>query len=406
MFETTRKTGQLRRLTVCAFALALTLVAGTAAADPLQIYAAGSLAGTMQELIAASGLPADAVAPPVFGPAGLLGQRIAGGEHADLFASADMAQPQRVAGTTHAGLLVPYARNRLCLVTMAAKGITAANMLDRMLDPLLRLATSTPGADPGGDWAEAVFDRADAIHPGAKAALDAKALRLFGGPATMVPTNGHTPGGAILLQDRADAVLYYCSGAADILKEVPGSVSVPLPPALAVEPVNGMLVAPDSPAAMHLALFMLSDPGQAILRKHNFLPVLAAPAAVTIVGPDGSSPLSADALAAIGDTDLTVPGERGGEQHYRGPLLMRVLEQAGAAGGDFHAHVGQSLLVTGTDGYGAVIALGEIDPAFEGKAAILATSRDGKPLAHPRLIVPGDKRLGRSVRDVATIELR
>jgi molybdate transport system substrate-binding protein len=40
----------------------------------------------MQELIAASGLPQGAVASPVFGPAGMLRQRLMAGEPADLFA--------------------------------------------------------------------------------------------------------------------------------------------------------------------------------------------------------------------------------------------------------------------------------------------------------------------------------
>ena len=61
------------------------------AADPIRIYAAGSLGAVMPELVAASGLPADAVAAPVFGPAGVLRQRLLAGEVADLFASADMA---------------------------------------------------------------------------------------------------------------------------------------------------------------------------------------------------------------------------------------------------------------------------------------------------------------------------
>ena len=50
-----------------------------------------------------------------------------------------------------------------------------------MLDPGLKLATSTPGADPGGDYVWAVFARADAVHPGAKATLEAKALKSVGG---------------------------------------------------------------------------------------------------------------------------------------------------------------------------------------------------------------------------------
>jgi len=61
--------------------------------------------------------------------------------------------------------------------------LTPANMLDRLLDPAVRLATSTPGADPGGDYAFAVFARAEAIRAGARAALEAKAQQLYGGGA-------------------------------------------------------------------------------------------------------------------------------------------------------------------------------------------------------------------------------
>ncbi len=66
---------------------------------------------------------------------------------------------------------------------------------------------------------------------------------------------------------------------------------------------------------------------------------------------------------------------------------------------------GDTILVTGRDGYGVAVAAGEVAPAFEGKDVILAEQMDGAPLGadHLRLIVPGDKMAGRSVRDVARI---
>ena len=62
---------------------------------------------------------------------------------------------------------------------------------------------------------------------------------------------------------------------------------------------------------------------------------------------------------------------------------------------------------TGSDGYQAIVAWGEIDPGFENKAVLLAFTQDGKSLAGggPRLVVPGDIHGGRYVSDVVSIRL-
>ena len=180
--------------------LAITLVApmiGTATgaeAAPSRIFAAGSLADAMTAQSAASGVAPDAFDKPVFGPAGLLGDRLQkGGEAADIFISADLAAPLRVAAARSGALVVPFVRNRMCVAAKPSVGLTASNMLDKMLAPDLRLATSTPGNDPGGDYAVAVFGRADALRPGAGKVLTDKALHLVGGPNTMVPIDGRSP---------------------------------------------------------------------------------------------------------------------------------------------------------------------------------------------------------------------
>jgi hypothetical protein len=96
------------------------------------------------------------------------------------------------------------------------------------------------------------------------------------------------------------------------------------------------------------------------------------------------------------------------QARYTGARLWAVLQQAGVLGTDPRARVRQVVAVTGRDGYVAVLALAEIDPEFEGKQVLLATQRDGRPLDRQelRLVVPGDRRGGRSVRDVVRIELR
>ncbi len=264
---TDRLVGWIGAVAIGTFCGALT---PAGAADPVRIFAAGSLGTVLPAMIAASGLPAGSVAPPVFGPAGVLGQRLLAGEAADLFASADLAQPQAVVGKK-GGLVVPFARNRMCVVAPGGLGLTPDNLLDRMLSPDLRLAASTPGADPGGDYARAVFAKADTLRPGAAPVLIAKTLLLLGGPGSMTPQPGHSPAATIFLGNHADALLYYCSGTAATAQEVPGLVSLPVPDDLEVGPVYGLAILSTNPDAGRLALFMLSEQGQTMLRQAGLL---------------------------------------------------------------------------------------------------------------------------------------
>ena len=266
------------RQTLCATLFtAASLMAPAAiasAADPIRVHAAGSLGTAMGELIAASGLPEGSVARPTFGPAGALRQRLVGGEPTDLFASADLAQPRALAEARPGTLVVPFARNRMCILSRDTLGLTAESVLDTMLSPDFRLAASTPGADPGGDYARGVFARAEVVRPGAEAALTAKTLLLLGGPGSMTPRAGHTPIATIFLENAADGLLYYCSGTEAAKREVPGLISMPVPLSLEVHPVYTIALVTDRSEAARLALFMLSAQGQAILARAGLLPLV------------------------------------------------------------------------------------------------------------------------------------
>jgi len=94
---------------------------------------------------------------------------------------------------------------------------------------------------------------------------------------------------------------------------------------------------------------------------------------------------------------------------YTGVLLWTLLEKAEAIDEPGkNASLKHTLLITGRDGYAVALAMGEIDPHYEGKQVIVAYSGGEPPasIAFLRLVVPGDVHGGRSVRDVATIELR
>ena len=68
-------------------------------------------------------------------------------------------------------------------------------------------------------------------------------------------------------------MLGYCSGTDTLRRAVPDIAAVPLPPELEVGPEYGMTVLSDTPAAARFALFVMSEPGQAILARHGLIPV-------------------------------------------------------------------------------------------------------------------------------------
>ena len=61
------------------------------------------------------------------------------------------------------------------------------------------------------------------------------------------------------------------------------------------------------------------------------------------------------------------------------------------------------------DGYRVVIALPEIDPAFTNTQILFACLRDGKPLDEKqgphRIVIPDEKRMTRSVRQVMALKI-
>jgi molybdate transport system substrate-binding protein len=146
----------------------LCLPAPLRADEPLRLYAAGSLRRALTEVAAAFTEATGIRVEGTFGASGLLRERLEGGERGDVFASADMDHPRRLAVQGRAGAVTVFTRNRLCALARPGLTATSEDLLDRMLDPAVRLGTSTPKADPSGDYAWAVFERAEALQAGAR----------------------------------------------------------------------------------------------------------------------------------------------------------------------------------------------------------------------------------------------
>ena len=96
---------------------------------------------------------------------------------------------------------------------------------------------------------------------------------------------------------------------------------------------------------------------------------------------------------------------------FEGISLEAVLEHAGVQFGETlrGKRLASCLLVEAADGYRAVIALPEIDPAFSDKQIVLAFLKDGKPLDDKegpyRIVIPDEKRMARWVRQVTTLKI-
>lgn len=250
-----------------AAALLMAAASVAQAQEPVRLFAAGSLRAAMTEILRSSGVPAVGT----FGPSGLLRERIEQGEGVDVFASADMGHPQRLAAAGRADSVVLFTRNRLCALAAPALQATSDNVLQKMLDPAVKLATSTPKADPSGDYAWQLFDKAESLRAGAAVALKAKALQLSGGPDSQPPPKGRNVYGWRVEKGDADLYLCYCTAALEAKAQVPALQIVQVPEALAVGADYGLTVLKGGRAeAVRIAQFVLSPAGQAILARHGF----------------------------------------------------------------------------------------------------------------------------------------
>jgi molybdate transport system substrate-binding protein len=255
------------------FALVLlaTMTSPAIASDPVLLHAAGSLRSALTEVAGAFEAASGQRVQAKYGPSGILKDEIVGGARAEVFASANMEHPQALATAGKSGPVVLFARNRLCALVRPGLAVEPATLLDRMLDAGVKLATSTPRADPSGDYAWEMFRKAEKLKPGAFAALERKALQLTGGPNAPVAPAGRSIYGMLVAEGKADIFITYCTSALEAQGQNAGQRMVALPDELAVGADYGLTVVNRaSPQAYQFAMFILSVDGQRVLARHGF----------------------------------------------------------------------------------------------------------------------------------------
>lgn len=408
--------------------LALTLIAAVRlpvhaqGQKTLTVLAASSLTDAFNEIKTAF----EAANPGVqvvysFGASSTLATQLKEGAPADIFASASAAQmtvaveAKRIAGTPRT-----FARNRLVLAVPADNPAKITSIKD-LAKPGLKLAVGKPKV-PVREYADAMLAKL-AKTPGYGEAYQAAVIRNF------IEFDNVRQVSAQVASGEVDAGLVYRS---DVTPDLAGKVLVlPIPDSvntLAMYPIAITDDTPNPDLANAFIAYVLSDAGQDMLVKWNFISVRIPELPATVqLATDGAlhvggqilNPLTLDAARLQADypaqtLDVTyLSGDKTFKGTFTGAPLTAILD---AAQINLNADAKNDkltlyIVATGADGYQALIAYGEVDPDFGAQPVIVAYAQDGKPIAAEaggplRLVVPGDKRGGRYVSQLVSLEIR
>ena len=243
-----------------------------AADDALVLYGAGSLREAMTEMASLFERAHGITVHGEFGASGRMRERIEGGDKVDLFTSADIGHAVKLVKDGRASVMAMFAQNTLCLLAPTQAG-TAASPLDAMLKDGVKIGVSPARIDPLGDYTVELFKVAEGLRKGSGATLQARAVTIDNPPGTPPAKSGDYVLDA-LRDGKIDLAIVYCSGRARLARLDPSLTISEFPPELSVGPQYGLAVLKDAkPAALLLALTILSPEGQAVLAKAGFKPI-------------------------------------------------------------------------------------------------------------------------------------
>lgn len=144
--------------------------------------------------------------------------------------------------------------------------------------------------------------------------------------------------------------------------------------------------------------------------------VLTASAAVAaetaqLTAPDrAAETLDATSLTALPATEIASAyrSSKGIEAGlYKGVLLWDLLTARGIVPEDHKSALRHVLLVSAGDGHQIAFSVGELAPDFGATPVMLAYEMNGAPIPDGlRMVVPGDRRGARHIKDVVTLDYR
>ncbi|WP_428483927.1 extracellular solute-binding protein [Rhodopila sp.] len=259
-----------------ALSLATFAVPIAARAQSVDLVAAGSLNLPLSAVADAFTAKTGIKVTQTYSPSGTLRQEIEGGLRPDVFASADTAGPRALEQEGLAGPVQTFANNQIVAVFRSGFGQTVnpSSLLGVLLDASTRVGTSTPVADPLGDYTQLIFQKADAVVPGAAATLDAKRDELVANPsAPPVPAGANSLVYFVDTTKTVDAFISYVTSAVQARALDPTLRIVYLPRELTVQAPFGLTVLNGaSPDGQQFAQYILSPRGQQILASYGFIP--------------------------------------------------------------------------------------------------------------------------------------
>lgn len=387
----------------------------------LTIFAASSLTDAFNEIKTAfEKANPDVTITYSFGASSTLATQLSQGAPADIFASANAAQmnnaikAKRIAGQPHT-----FARNRLILIVPTDNPAKIMSLKD-LAKPGIKLVIAAKNV-PVRDYTNTMLDRLAKIPSYAE---DYKTAFLKN--VVSEEDNVRQVSAKVALGE-ADAGFVYRS---DVTPDIASKVTIIQIP----DAVNTIATYPiavtDNSASPDLARnyidYVLSDEGQDILVKWNFISVIIPLLPPTISLPNDGAlhvggqvlnplKLTADDLRnnyAPQTVDVTyLDGDQSVKASFTGVYLRDILDaaQVNINADARNDTLSMYIVATGTDGYQATIAFAEIDADFGNQPIMVAYEQDGKVLTDTgplRLVVPGDKHGGCYVSNLVSLEVR
>ncbi len=233
------------------------------------VFAAGSLRHAFDRLLPMARRLTGCNVSAEFGPAGLLRHRIEQGECPDLFASANLEHPLQLLASGQIREVHPFATNHLCVTVRNIPELTEPPLLEVLCNPRWRIATSTPGDDPAGDYSLQLFCLIERLRPGAGTELSQRARPMVGGAHCQPLPQGRMAAEFLLREGLADIFPGYASYAVALSAFSELKVRM-LPAELTVVAHYGCGLLSDHPDARALLRVLSGAEGQACLRAHGF----------------------------------------------------------------------------------------------------------------------------------------